>query len=369
MNRKVFCILAFIIMIFTRAYAEENYINVESYGRGHDRQTAMENALEEALRKNMGTMIMTREELKNETLTEKIIQVSRGSINEAEILSERIINSEYILHVRFRIDSNHNKEAVMNMRKGTGGKFNVKRRPFIENARNVIDSFFRKINILDFINAETEDRKIDIAKGELSITVRLSFNREKYLREFYTPLNDILDELLTSPEIDSELSGEDEKIKYAVSLYVMGKDRTFTAWRMPLLFWEAMKNSAELNDSDSEHVLTTQKRLWLNLMLMDSNGRELSAERIPVNLPVSNILFFSMLNDSDSGVWSLTGSITPEIALICAPFFGETDSGKKFYSSIYSDRRDPFEKRFIFHLPIDTLSRIHSVTSALNPEK
>ena len=75
MNRKVFCILAIIIMIFTRAYAEENYINAESYGRGHDRKTAMENALEEALRKNMGTMIMTREELNNEILTEKIIQV------------------------------------------------------------------------------------------------------------------------------------------------------------------------------------------------------------------------------------------------------------------------------------------------------
>ena len=158
-------------------------------------------------------------------------------------------------------------------------------------------------------------------------------------------------------------------IKYAAAVYVHGQDRTFRAWKIPLPFFEAMKKSARLDDFDSEHILQTQKRLWVNLMLLDSKGRELSTERIPVHLPVTNILFFSMRSDSDSSVWTVTGSTTPELALICAPFFGETDSGKKFYSNIYSDKRDPLEKRFIFHLTADTLSRIHSVTSTLNLEQ
>ena len=343
---------------------QNNYVSVQAYGRGHDRKTAMENALEEALRVKMGTMIMSREELNDDTLTEKVIQVSRGSIRDAEILSEERLNGEYVMHVRFRIDTKAIIETVTNYRKVSGGKFDVKRRPLIKNGFDIIDSFFRGIKLIEFIDAEISDRKIDIEKGELSVSVSLTFNRDKYLREFYSPLSDILDELLTAPEFDSKLSGEDDKIKYAAVIYLLRDKRTLKGWRLPLPLWEAMKNSAGIHYSD---LLKTHKRLWLNLLLMNSEGHELSAERIPVNLPVTNILFFSVRNDS--GIWSLTGSSVHDNVMLCAPFFGEYDDDRNFYSSIYSDKTDPLVKRFIFHLPGEILSEINSVASILNLEE
>ena len=362
MNRKLLCVFAFMFFIFRYAHSEERYINVQAYGRGHDRKAAMENALEEALRRNMGMMIMSREELKDDNLTDKVIQVSRGSIRDAEVLSEERLSDEYILHVGFRIDTNPIIEAVTNYRKGSGGSFDIKRRTFIEYGREVIHSFFSKINLSDFIDVETEDRRIDIAGGELLITIRLTFNSEKYIREFYAPLNDVLDEILNAHEIDSELSLEDETV-----LYVFEDDRTLKAWRVPVPLWEAMKEGACLDDFDSKHILKTHKRLWVNLMMIDSEGHELSAERIPVHFPVTNIMFFSLRNDSS--IWSLTGSRSPETVIVCAPLFGESDSEKNSYSMTYSDKRDPLEKRFIFHMPSEILSRINSVTAIMNPEK
>lgn len=362
MNRKLLFILAVIFLMFGCACSNERYINVQAYGRGHDRKTAMENALEDALRVNMGTMIMSREELNDERLTERVIQVSRGSVRDAEILSEEKVNDEYVLHVRFRIDTNPIKEAAVNFIGSSGGSFDVKRRTFIEHGCEVIRSFFRKINPSDFINVETEDRRIDIVGGELSVTIRLTFCREKYSREFYSPLNEILDEILNAHEIDSEFPGEDD-----VMLYVFEGERSLKAWRMPVPLWKVMKESAGLYDFDSNHILRTHKRLWVNLILTDSGGHELSAKRIPVHFPVTNIIFFSVRNDS--GIWSLTGNSSPDTVIVCAPLFGESNSEKNSYSMTYSDKKDPLVRRFIFHLPVDTLSRINSVTANMNPEK
>ena len=63
----------------------ENIIEVQASGRGLDRTEAMKNAIDEAIRKNMGTLIMSREELNDNDLFEKVVQVSRGNIKNAKI--------------------------------------------------------------------------------------------------------------------------------------------------------------------------------------------------------------------------------------------------------------------------------------------
>ena len=148
---------------------------------------------------------------------------------------------------------------------------------------------------------------------------------------------------------------------------MFGESRTFRGWAIPASFFEAMKNGLSLSDFDDRILLQTQKRLWINLELLDSGGRELSLQRIPVSLPVTNILFFSMQNKSTP--LSLTGNITPKNSLICAPFLGIIDKSKSYYRSVFSDKTDPLEQRFIFHLPRETLLRINSVASWLYLEK
>ena len=358
----------FVLSILCYASHADELITVQASGRGSNRTEAMSSAIDDALRKNMGTLIMSREELKDDVIIDKVVQFSRGSIKDVQIVSEKTENGEVLLTVSFQLDKNVLRETVRNFREGGVGTTEVKTRTSLERGAKVIEAFFGEIELLDFIDAKVEDRKIDHEKGEFSVSVKILFNREKYFKHFAEPLSVILDDIILNPKLEKELSDEDISEKYSAVIYIFGKDRTFKGWTMPGKFFRAMVNSLGLDNFGGKKLLRTQKRIWVNLSFIDSGGRELSLQRIPVPVPVTNILFFSAQGSIIPSFWNAMGYGAAN-AIICAPFFGTTGNGGMNYSSFFTDERDPWEKRFIFHLPRETLLRINSVVSWLNIEK
>lgn len=363
----LFVIFFILLMLCYAAYAED-LITVQASGRGSNRTEAMSSAIDDALRKNMGVLIMSREELKDDVMNDKIVQFSRGSVRDVQIISEKTENGEVLLSVNFQLDKNALRENVRTFREGGGGTLEVKTRTSLERGTSVIGSFFGEIELLDFIDAKVEDRKIDHDKGEFSVSVRILFNREKYFKHFAEPLSAILDDIILNSELDKELSDEDISEKYSAVIYIFGKDRTFKGWTMPGKFFRAMIDSLRLDSFGGKNLLKTQKRIWVNLAFIDSGGRELSLQRIPVPIPITNILFFSAQGSVIPSFWNAMGYGAAN-AIICAPFFGTTDNAGMNYSSFFTDERDPWEKRFIFHLPRETMLRINSIVSWLNIEK
>lgn len=377
MRKRYSVILIFFVMTcfyytFSPALSEaesNDYIEVQASGRGNSRAEAMKNATDEALRKNMGTLIMSREEINGDSLTDRVIQVSRGSIRNARVISEKTENGEIVLSVIFQIDTQALKDTARNFRMGKGGSIDVVRRPSLERGIKALQSFFGEIELLDFIDAETDDRKVDPDKGEFSVLVRIIFNKEKYLRQLASPLALILNDILVSSDIFTELEGKTLTEKYSAVIYILGENRTFRGWTLPQEFFEAVKNASFLEDFDGKTLLKTQKRIWVNIALLDSSGREISLHRIPVSIPVTNIIFFSLQNNNFRSPWHITDNLNSMTSLICAPFFGTSSKNGTYYESFYSGRSNPLERRFVFHLPVETLLRINSAVSWLNIEE
>ena len=135
--------IIFLLVIFSvcaAANAEEKFLEVQAQGTGTSIESAMMNAIEEALRKSMGTMILSREEIANDSLTDKIIQVSRGSIKHSKILSEKSQNGKITLDVLFKIDPSKIKEILRTVKPAslTATSADIVKRPLLEHGKNLI---------------------------------------------------------------------------------------------------------------------------------------------------------------------------------------------------------------------------------------
>ena len=120
-RNSILVILIFISAFLEVACAEQKLIEVQASGRGSSRTQAFQNAIEEAVRKNVGALIMSREILSNDLLIENIIQVSRADIQNAEILSERTEKGEVLLELKFKINKDIIDNALRKTSYSSGG--------------------------------------------------------------------------------------------------------------------------------------------------------------------------------------------------------------------------------------------------------
>ena len=372
MIKKIIYFAAFIIFLSCASdvlLSAENFIEVQATGRGKDRIEAMQNAFEEAIRSGTSTLIMAREELNNEALIDKVIQVSRANVRDAEIIAEKVVDGEVLLTVKFLIDKKPIDDALKNFRNfifsnGSKLKVDVHNRDFFDYGYGLINSFFSGLDIPDFITIELDDIKIDTHKEQLSFIVRILFDRDKYYKKFSTPLTAILDNLISSPDY------ENLEKDYAAMIYILNEEKSFKAWRLPLSFWDAVKDGLKLENISDKKILRTQKRLWINIALIGPDGKELFIHRLPVHLPITNVLFFSMRNTPDP--FAITNEQSEQLSkfnLICAPFLGIIENSGTSYQNVFYDKNDPIEQRFIFNLPREVLLKINNLAASLYLEK
>ncbi|MBQ7220500.1 MAG: hypothetical protein IJS28_05925 [Synergistaceae bacterium] len=364
---SIILLVMFAVMHCAAAYPEGELIEIQAQGSGTSREQALMNAIDEALRKSMGTLFLSREEITNDELTDKVVQVSRGSIKHSEIISERSENGKIMLDVKFSVDPAQIRETVRRIKPGlvSGGAADIVRRPFLERGRRIIRAFFEGIDVLEFLDVRISEIKIDPDKEEFSATITLTMNTEKYRRLFASPMTAILDDAVLRPELNAELAGEAPQIREAGIIYLLGDNKSFRAWTLPLAFLEEMMNAAGLDDS----TLQTQKRVCVNISFLDQRGKELELQRIPIMFPITNILMFSASGKSSFSPWTFAGGIQPKVSVICAHLFGLMDTNGRRFSGIYADESDPLVRKFTVHLPRATLSRIRNASSWLQIEK
>ena len=151
------------ILVAEAADKDDSLFTVFAEGRGENRLKALDNAIDEALRKCTGTLLLSREELIDNSLREKVIQASQGSIKKTEILpGEYQKDGLTILTAKVHIDPKLivEKTALKNEGRGLDVKFYES--PLLDYGANSIYNFFQSLNLLDFIDVSlTEPPKIE----------------------------------------------------------------------------------------------------------------------------------------------------------------------------------------------------------------
>ncbi|MBQ3376839.1 MAG: hypothetical protein IJG62_01065, partial [Synergistaceae bacterium] len=181
-----------------------------------------------------------------------------------------------------------------------------------------------------------------------SLNIKIKFNNQKYFEQFAPSLTLILDNIL-----NKELEPELETSSGSKLIYLSGHNRDFRGWLVPDVIFSAIIKSLNL-DFKQNQILRTQRRLWINLALINAQGREMTLRRIPVQFPVTNILFFNLNNN-----------------LMIAPIFAVNDKNLFGSGLLLPDLKpaDALEQRFIFELPREILTQISSIASWINLEE
>ena len=125
MKRLLFT--AFMILLMScLASADGGYVEIRVSGRGNSRTEALANAIDEALRANVGTLFMSREEIIDDVMRDKVIQFSRGLIKGSRIVSEKTENGEILITALIQIDADKLKEEARNFRRASSGDVVIK---------------------------------------------------------------------------------------------------------------------------------------------------------------------------------------------------------------------------------------------------
>jgi hypothetical protein len=346
--------------------AEEGLFEVTARGRGANEQEALNAAIDEAIRNTLGAIFAERSELGGDMLEEKLIQFSRGTATNYRIAEKTEDESGVILTVVVTVDSRKIRENSNSLKSGASGAgLKQRRSPLLEEGQKALFAAFGKVRGEDYINAAITEKISDPRKGLLDITVSLTFDSERFYREFAAPVGAVLDDIFKDEALGVEIAGEFEDIdeRHAASFELLGPNLSSREWTMPLNFWDAMKRASGFWVA-SRGRIATAKRLWLHFSLRGADGAEI--ERIPVHLPVSNVIFFSDVKKTSANPWfhlGLTEDAPSEYpAVTAAPRFGVL--ARDAYA-FYGEAEQPYK----LELPPELLARTADVEIYLELER
>ena len=346
--------------------AEDGLYEVTVRGRGANEEEALNAAIDEAIRNTLGSIFAERSELGGDMLEEKLIQFSRGTATNYRIAEKTADESGVILTVVVTVDSRKIKENSSSLKSGSSGAALERwESPLLEEGQKALFAAFGRVRGEDYINAAITEKISDPRKGQLDIKVSLTFDRERFYREFAAPVGAVLDDIFKDRALGAEIAGEfeDADERYAASFELLGPNLSSRAWTIPLNFWDSMKRAAGFWVA-SKGRIATAKRLWLHFSLRDANGAEI--ERIPVHLPVSNVIFFSDVRKTSTNPWFYLGvaedSPGEYPVVTAAPRFGVL--AKNAYA-FYGEA----EQGYRLELPPELLARAADVEIYLELER
>lgn len=354
---SVVLILTLIIGIADTSTAD--IMEIIAVGRGVDEKEALSNAAEETLRQQMGALFLSREELTDDVLREKVILASRGNIRNTEVLEKKQEDGLFILTVKFQIDPDDIREAARRINEGVGGGVGVKKRPFLDRGRKAIRAFFDRVDLLRLLDVALEKAATDMDKSLLNLSVRLSLNEGLFEDEFARPLAAILDGVTSPRTLEEELADAEESVRHAATFCILDSNMSFRGWNLPQDFLEAFRHGMRL-PALGKTILRTQKRVWLHIALFNRQGREIM--RLPIPFPITNILLFSLRGGGPVNPWAFINKPQAPVSVIYAPLFGiASDRGYTYLPGLFSES-------FELHLPRETLSQIHDIKLWLHIE-
>ena len=338
---------------------------------GGTQEAALANAIDEAIRKNLGTLLSGSEELAGDRLKERLVQFSRGTATRYEVLETVQNDDGVVLTVKVTVDPQAVRAAARTLREGgSAGGVECRSTPLLDAGQDSLNTFFQSaFQSLDparFLDVRVEDRALDVRKGVLTASVVLTFNEARFVRDLAEPLARILDGAANAGGLGAELMEEYKtpEERNAAVFYLLGDNASFRAWTLPAAFLDAVRRGARLGDL-GKLPLRTHRRAWLHFSLRDASGAEL--ERLPVPLNLSNVALFSDRRNETGNPWFFTGIIEErkgrsQLSLIAAPLFGAA-AGRGY--AFFRSYRQPFE----FRLSQSLLTRVSDVVVSLELER
>lgn len=356
--RKIFFFIISIILYFTNyawgVAATQEIFDVIAIGRGINEGDAFDNAIEEALRQQIGSLFLSQETLKDDGLKKKFILVSRGKIRDSEIIKKTQENGLIVLTVRFMIASNEIEEILKSI--------NNYKQLSDDKSVDKVRTFFERIDITRLLDVAIEKTEKDLEKGLLSMTIHLSFKKNLFEKEFASPLKEILNEFNLLNKLNLETTKSDKSATQTTTFFILDTNMSFCGWCISDDFLEAILHGMKLSTM-GKTPLRTNKRVWLHVLLKNKEDREII--QIPISLPITNILLFSIWNNTAFNPWILVKN-NPisryNLAVFYAPLFGIASNRDYTYIS------EAFTGNFDIKLTNEILSQVSDMSIKVNVE-
>ena len=274
---KLIFTAAFLICICSSAFSDDKYIVVDVEGKGKTRDEAIESAWLAGIRQAVGTFIDSKQELKDDKLTERIIAYSRGLVEKYEVTGvddSRADRGIYAVNVRMWIIQELLRDGAQHASSGsaeiTFSPNDIKRQKeeldakSLE-ARNAAEETSRKkaITGAELLGAMLErykpenflscyiPGKPEPVKGKadtFTLNIEVSFNGKLYSENFVPDLEQVLDQIAESKknilmvkkknELRTLASGKTIKRDYTVIFEAdgLGKGYTLAVYDKPERF-------------------------------------------------------------------------------------------------------------------------------------
>ena len=224
---KLIFTAAFLICICSSAFSDDKYIVVDVEGKGKTRDEAIESAWLAGIRQAVGTFIDSKQELKDDKLTERIIAYSRGLVAKYEVTGvddSRADRGIYSVNVRMWIIQELLRDGAQHASSGsaeiTFSPNDIKRQKeeldakSLE-ARNAAEETSRKkaITGAELLGAMLErykpenflscyiPGKPEPVKGKadtFTLNIEVSFNGKLYSENFVPDLEQVLEQIAES---------------------------------------------------------------------------------------------------------------------------------------------------------------------------
>ena len=224
---KLIFTAAFLICICSSAFSDDKYIVVDVEGKGKTRDEAIESAWLAGIRQAVGTFIDSKQELKDDKLTERIIAYSRGLVEKYEVTGvddSRADRGIYAVNVRMWIVQELLRDGAQHASSGsaeiTFSPNDIKRQKeeldakSLE-ARNAAEETSRKkaITGAELLGAMLErykpenflscyiPGKPEPVKGKadtFTLNIEVSFNGKLYSENFVPDLEQVLEQIAES---------------------------------------------------------------------------------------------------------------------------------------------------------------------------
>lgn len=367
-KKEIFVGFVFLTVFFCGRVlgAQEGLFEVTVRARGATLEEALNGAIDEAIRKSLGSVFAERSQADGDMLEEKLIQYSRGTAANHKILETTQGEDGVTLTVLVTVDPQKIKENVRVLKEGNGSSGVAQwESPLLQAGQKALTQFFKNFRYERFLEVRLNEKQIDTRKGALSVAVSLRFDQERYFQEFALPLTKAMGEIFASPGLARELEGEyDAPLdRMASTLSLLGPNLTSGTWVLPRVFHDTLLREARFWDAGKGKI-NTHKRIWLHFSLLDAQGREI--ERLPIHLGATNVVFFSETRKDSASPWIFSGTVEGEqksnATLWAAPRFGvSTGTGYAFY--------DSYIQLFLFQLDGKLLARVHDVKVSLELER
>ncbi|MDR1979726.1 MAG: hypothetical protein LBQ42_13405 [Synergistaceae bacterium] len=189
--------------------APESFIVAESEGVGATRGEALTHARRNGVQQATGIVSQGVTQAIDERVREEVLQLSRGFIEKYEILEERREDARWRVKIKAWVRKENllagllQKDPDKSVLDGAGLVMRaLSREQQIEEAAEILSETLISVPYENYVETAVGSEKLNAGRGELTLDVRFSFDRERYFNQMVPLCASVLDYVAESRQRD-----------------------------------------------------------------------------------------------------------------------------------------------------------------------